>query len=284
MDPIINGTIFHCYNDTYVNCTSGCNYQDVFFCGYNFRSEYERYLRKNSSGKTKPARMVNFIYLLISILALCGSVLADVGSTSSFSVSSTDMENILLTVANPENGIEAMKIPGTDIVVSDVIITPTNSSSLSKRWGAVYSYTQYQLAQQGTWWSPWYPVSQVAENGLGYMMHLTLSYSWTYTWSISPGISIKFGVITANFGAQVSESISKTETWGCDIPAQSAGQIWYQKKVAWGDLQQQQCTWSTGMGTRCGAWSQYYRVNAPLNGIEDQHTGCSVGWGNVRLN
>lgn len=92
----------------------------------------------------------------------------------------------------------------------------------------------WQPAQSGTWWSPWYPVScchfcdkrpPSCSAGLGYR----------YTWSVTGGVTL------AALSASTSFTVTSSETWDSTFSCTRKGgdgpaQMWYQQHIYWADI------------------------------------------------
>ncbi|KAF8004061.1 hypothetical protein HF325_001509 [Metschnikowia pulcherrima] len=154
-------------------------------------------------------------------------------------------------------------------------------ANVTKRWDSSNaplgaSWTQYQTAQQGTWWSPWYPASCVHQNGYGDApIEVTVTQSTSYSASWSEGVSLSYGTeASANIGLTTikTNSVSEQETY--TVPAHDYGQVWQQQLMIWQDQQHQHChkyNYSKN-DIKCGAWSEYVRGNLPVK------NGQSFGW------
>nr|ATN38496.1 K62 killer preprotoxin [Saccharomyces paradoxus L-A virus M62 satellite] len=192
--------------------------------------------------------------------------------------------NTTATVLDPETGFVYYNL-------TSIPANSNNDTTLTKRYatwdydGFYHSWWQAQAAQQGYWWSPWYPISPCAKFGLSDQGgDIELSWSYTYTWSYDVSIGISWEVISASVDYSISQSLSYSGTLTCNVGAGSVGQAWYQQRVMWADMQKQYCRLNTSGKTVCDAWSQYYRVNAPTNGqtATDRIVGCSTGDANCR--
>lgn len=138
---------------------------------------------------------------------------------------------------------------------------------------------EYQIAQSGEWWLPWYRISGCTFTGYSDgPLDRTISWSYTYTWSITAG-PIGWGPISALIGASWSRSSSEGGSMTCTIPPRDVGLIWYQKKMKWGDAQYRDCWLQQGGGRPCQAWSEYQRFDAPMHEGQRNHKnmGCSTG-------
>ncbi|QLQ80703.1 hypothetical protein HG537_0E00560 [Torulaspora globosa] len=195
------------------------------------------------------------------------------------------------------NTSAVIKHEGTGFVYSDLKLLPTNQSSSSVTTlvprklveygydGWYQSWHQVQVAQQGDWWSPWYPISSCAEfgnsDGGG---SISVNWQYTYEWSITVGAGIDWGVASASIEFSISRSVSHGGELVCNANGGGVAQAWYQQHMRWADLQKQDCQRGQANKITCGSWSQYYRVNAPYSGegAGSRQIGCSTGWGNVR--
>lgn len=142
-------------------------------------------------------------------------------------------------------------------------------------------YRAYQIAQKGTWWSPWYPVSccYYCDRGNDLTCTASLAYAFSYTWSVGSSFTVPFSVITSAFSFGLSQTEQVTSTFSCQWKGGTGpAQMWYQQQLVWADVQYQECT-QTRFSTTCQARSEYNRVNAPIK--NSYHPGCSQGFGNV---
>lgn len=181
-----------------------------------------------------------------------------------------------------------IKHEGTGLVYSNLTLLPTNQSSpavttLVPRKLVEYGYDgwyqswhQVQVAQQGDWWSPWYPISSCGSG--------SLHWQYSYGWSITVGAGISWGVASASIDDTISQSVSYGGELVCNANRGGVAQAWYQQHMKWADLQKQDCERGQANKVSCGPWSQYYRVNAPYSGqgAGSRQLGCSTGWDNVR--
>lgn len=251
-------------------------------------------MRVYDHGGARPSVMKFLMLVMLWVSACCASSLAEAEfselaalinpDTGVITVANDDQLSLALTYAvETGNSSQVIVNPLTGIVTSNIY----SNETLAKRCHGctvpnrppIY-YTRYQMPQQGVWWSPWYPVSNCEYDYLGSGESFSMSYSWTYTYSVTVGLTANWGTISSSFTIGVAESWGQTSTTTCTIPAGSVGQMWYQQKVAWGDMQQQNCKEQSAEGTTCGSWSQNYRVNAPVP--NSYNLGCSTGSSNVR--
>lgn len=184
---------------------------------------------------------------------------------------------------------------GTGMIYSDLALIPADTSSartttvLQPRStvqydeGYYFTWRQVQTANQGDWWSEWYPVSPCVEVGQDEgVKGVNFTYQYNYDWSITPGSTISWDVAFASIDSSVSESVSYGGELTCNVKPGSVGQAWYQQHMQWADLQEQMCVRDAYDEVTCGEWSDYYRVNAPFSGPVDANLGCSTGWEHVR--
>lgn len=146
-----------------------------------------------------------------------------------------------------------------------------------------------QIAQRGNWFGPWQPVSGCQWQGLGSGGNINIDYEFspTASWDSGADISFVIGWFNARMGYQVSETFSRKEGHQCDVPAGSVGQIWWEQKYVWADMQKRTRVTMIGgcQGSHVGAWSKYYRVDLPIKKSDGNmitgNIGCSTGRENV---
>lgn len=161
----------------------------------------------------------------------------------------------------------------------------SNSSKIEKRCqimgSRISTVREWQIAQSGTWWSPWYPVlcCYYCDKGPSSCSY-SLGYSFTYGWSVTGSVTL------AQIQASASYTLTRLSTknsaftgnWNSGSrPAQK----WYQQQVYWADMQKRDRIFSPGC-TQVLPWSQYYRSNVPIK--NSYHAGCSVGFNNAKCN
>lgn len=80
-----------------------------------------------------------------------------------------------------------------------------NGSSVNKRCnptGNIVTYKEWQTAQSGTWWSPWYPRSCCFHCDKGPLScSAGLKFGFTYSWSASAGL--KYGKVKASTSLEI---------------------------------------------------------------------------------
>jgi len=268
---------------------------DYWDCG----RQYGQYYSTNLGVNLKPSlRNIVLVLSLLATTVLCTSqditnqlnAIDGVWHDSGTNLTYTDLPlyNFLQNVAPiaSENNLSIINTT-SEVILSDIVPVSNTSSKVNifKRdvVCTFYTWKQTQAAQKGEWWSPWYPVSCCIWDGKGDGADYTIDYEWSYSWSIDSGSSIGFKGISAAFP---SYSLSKTYTHKnsltCHIQG-DVGQVWYQQHMVWADMQEQTCCFQAGnRGIWCGAWSKYYRTNAPIKG--SYAVGCSVGKENTDCN
>ncbi|EDO15287.1 hypothetical protein Kpol_449p2 [Vanderwaltozyma polyspora DSM 70294] len=149
-----------------------------------------------------------------------------------------------------------------------------------------YFWDQLQTIHSGEWWSPWYPVSQCFDNSLsGDEAVINIGYGYYYGWSMERILFLNEKALSASTGYSVSRSISKSAELECHIPAGTDGQVWYQQRMMWADVQTQGCSKSGSGKTACGRWTAYNRINAPIKGeSSNSHFDCRTGDTNIDCN
>lgn len=283
---IDNGTeIYRCGANGYTGNVSDNIPPLAFYdCG-----RYEGRYEVRSSGVRLSVKSTLKIWLITAlVLALPLSVSAyDLIDTSGDGVSN------VLKVGPGNDHQDALKVAsqhGYDILnntdhtyIGNITADYNSTTSLNKRLCQQYTFTKYQLAQQGEWNSPWYQISGCTMTEYdpdGGQEQLQWQYS--YEWSIEAG-PIGWDPISGLIGASWSRSVSKSDTKICNVPGYTVGCIWYQTKIKWFDAQYQQCHHNGCTGkTSCDAWSRYYHGNAPhkydASDWKAINVGCSTGW------
>lgn len=128
----------------------------------------------------------------------------------------------------------------------------------------------WQAAQSGTWWSPWYPVSccHFCDKGPT-SCSAGLGYSYTYGWSLTGGVTL------AALSASTSFTLATSETWdstfsctwkGGDGPAQ----MWYQQQIYWADMQSRDRV----VGSNC----YYTNKLEPIPQVQRTHKRIKTYW------
>ena len=262
---------------------------------YTYRSPCEAtttdgcYVKKNQADGGLAALALRPFMLVLLMLAMFGIAVADVETVSPG-----------LLVADLSKGIDlitSMEDSGNVydtymLVLDDKVYGISNFSldsnlTLKKRWdggnaplGA--SWTQHQVAQQGHWWSDWYPASCVHQNEKGSTpINIELTQSMSYSASWNAGFDIGFGEkASLSIGYTTTRTNSKSEVRKYTVPAYDYGQVWQQQQMIWQDQQHQHChKYNYGShGIKCGAWSEYIRGNIPVK------NGHSFGWSTGKQN
>lgn len=193
------------------------------------------------------------------------------------------------TTTDPDTTDYILSIDDKIIGISNFTLDPTNDtpSGITKRRGDSPSiplgstWTEYQLIQQGTWWSQWYPASCVHPGGSG-IGFIPVTQSTSYSASWNDGFSFSFGAAAAsNMGYTVTQTNSVSQAVGRRIPAHSVGQAWQHQLVVWQDQIFRACEqkYIGPDGAVCDDWSGYVRGNLPVQ--NGQVFGWSVGAANV---
>lgn len=238
-----------------------------------------------SSGSSP--RKGGFLGFMVFLLMLVSTVLADTINGVPL-VNATSLgdaiDKISDTVISGASGDAfIVSVDGQLTGISNFTID--QPSNITKRWnggnaplGA--SWTQHQVAQHGTWWSPWYPASCVHQNGRSSEpMVVTFEQSTSYSASWNAGFDVNYGKsYSLSIGFTVTETNLVTNTVTDTVPPYSYGQMWQQQLMVWQDQQLQHChKYNYGKhGIKCGAWGPYIRGNLPVKNGES--FGWSTGW------
>ena len=242
------------------------------------------YVKKNAGARSHKtglsAGMWAFIVLLMSSFASVLAADLETSSVLKYDNMTSAIDSITDMVgADPSATLYTIQVDDQIIGISN--FTVEYPANITKRWDASNaplgaSWTQHQTAQQGTWWSTWYPASCVHQNGYGgepVLVQLTQSTSYSATWSA--GFSVNYGTeasLSIGYSTTETNTVSESETY--TVPAYSYGQVWQQQLMVWQDQQHQHChKYNYGKhGIKCGAWSAYVRGNLPVK------NGQSFGW------
>lgn len=157
-------------------------------------------------------------------------------------------------------------------------LVATNSTLQNGEDGCTV-YRQTQIAQHGTWWSPWYKVggcyyTDDIDEGADY----EIGYGYSYHWLIEAG-PISWKDISPMIGGQWRRLVYHSGQLTCHIPAHSSGSVWYQTQVMWGDAQFREIK-QCGESLEYSAWSKYYHFDIPSKFDLNSgavNLGCSVG-------
>ncbi|KAM9910282.1 hypothetical protein OXX69_004639 [Metschnikowia pulcherrima] len=245
------------------------------------------YVKKNAGSNHKPGFATKIWALVLVFMASAMSVLAD-DTPSGALLRFDNMTAAIDTITEMEMATDDDS-DDTDyyVLVDDEVFGISNftieypTTNVTKRWNAGNaplgaSWTQRQVAQQGTYWGGWYPASCVHQNGYGAApVVVTVTQSSTYSATWDAGFDLNFGTKgSLNIGYSVTKTFSKSEAVAYTVPAYSYGQVWQQQLVVWQDQQHQKChKYHYGKGgIKCGAWSGYVRGNMPVT------NGVSFGW------
>lgn len=276
---------FDCGNQTAVFTEfNDITMTNAYACGF----QLAKYQQSSSASASKSFSLKSLFLVLAMVIGLVSAIPIDALDTDGTSVG---VINITTPVSDQEFAdIVASAVADNSVIVDSVnnlYIVPdsvanNDSMALDKRVSGpgCTGITQYQAANSGFWWSPWYPVSccYYCDKGPSSCSN-AVSYAFGYTWSVTANSGITFGAVQASTSATLSKSYTSTSTFTCNWTGGSGpAQIWYQQKVYWADMQSQHCNLCGGLKF-CGAWSQYYRANAPVK--DSKNLGCSVGFGNT---
>lgn len=200
---------------------------------------------------------------------------------------SANLSEYILTYAGSDKALLDEK---TGYVLLNITQNYAGNDTMAKRDVKVYGYDgwyqtwhQMQTVNKGEWWSPWYPISQCVSNGLNDAeASISVNFAYTYTWSLEWGLNAGPDVVGASIGYSISDSVGWGGQFQCNIAPHTRGQIWYQQRVAWADIQKQDCRRENNGKVTCSPWSAFNRVNAPLKGADNVHLGCSSGEDNIQ--
>lgn len=254
---------------------------EAYSCG----KQQERY----RSGAVRSVKLRSaYIILLVAFFLQIVSCKADDNTNEMDELITIDtlaeLETVLSLAVKQKSSILVLD---TNTILSDLkFCNVTDNIGLAKRQTCrgvpTLSMTERQIANLGTWWSPWYPVSCCYYCDLGPTSCTNkLGYGFSYSWSITVGS----GMTLANINAMTSYSLERTYLVDLEFSCEWKGgdgpsQMWYQQQVFWADTQKRTCAYFSDGCKSCGSWSKYYRANAPIKGR--YNLGCSVGSNNVQ--
>lgn len=275
----------------------------AYECGQNLGQLVEYKAQHNAAATPNRPKRYGFL-LTVMFMVLFASVVNASTKTNDVTVVKLDDKSVIISDLyrnwKNNNGTRYIKDKDTTITIDldtyndisggDNELTLLRRDTWVPRGG---SWTQTQAAQSGEWWSPWYPVSgcyYCDKTSSSTTCSQALGYTYTYTWSIAQGAGIDFGSVKTTTTLTISESWAQSSTYTCSWGSGSGpAQVWYQQGMYWADMQKQQCQMYyrvsinhmgqimyTDGTTRCSAWSEYYRANAPI--ADKVNRGCSVGF------
>lgn len=159
------------------------------------------------------------------------------------------------------------------------------SSNLAERETAppvCTSWRQSWAAQTQTFWGAWTPASNCLWTGFD-PAGASYTIDWSNSVSISENAGLSWGAIASILSASIGITVTQTSSNGgaqtCFIPGNSVGQMWAQKKLAWGWFWTQNCQSCNGQKTCDAGWADG-GATAPF--ASNQHgqgfnLGCSTG-------
>lgn len=265
----------------------------IYACG-----KYEAQKSTNGSGAVNPGRvskLVTFVFLLFSfVCARENETLLELGIVKLSSVEYGDnvynctkkldlsydvvTELKRLNVSALNDQFEDRYLEFADVDVEEALDSMPDDESLEKRCtptGRVQSVTEWQTANSGTWWSPWYPISccHYCDYGPATCTN-SLSYSYTYSWSVSGGLD--WGAVKASTSFSITKSYTNAAAFQCQWNGGSGpAQIWYQQQVYYVNRQSRKKIFGQNGCMVVTPWSEYKHADAPIKGL--YHVGCSVG-------
>ncbi|OAL45756.1 hypothetical protein IQ07DRAFT_467897, partial [Pyrenochaeta sp. DS3sAY3a] len=148
-------------------------------------------------------------------------------------------------------------------------------------------YAETNVDRTGLWWDSWAAFSGCRYCGLnGDKCHESFAVTNTVTWTISANIDagiaeVALGTIKGNgalnFGYNWAKSVSKAETWTCDIQAGDRAQVWVQHQRGWADTATRYKRTQGGKVLGYSDWTFGHVDYALSDGPKTVQWGCSSG-------
>lgn len=171
------------------------------------------------------------------------------------------------------------------LVDTATIQTDADSKLQGRQTGCSNSYYDaYSI--DGTWanYGKWLPISNClytnlapAGGSLSFNWGFSMSYAQSFGWS-GPNI---VGSLAPAFSFSVTQSYSNSNTYSCNVPGRSVGQLWFQNLNGYGYVYKRTCHNAGACGVTCGARQGPNYSGAPGRGTK---FGCSTGASNVKCN
>lgn len=292
---------FACGPTTMVYTDLELNYSiatQLYACGKD-EQNYSKRSSANHDIKLSFANIITIILAFMSTLIFAASDDTALDSVETVSLAGVDgiVFNVTNNVAVDDDFILDLVNANALAIIDnfngkyyEVVSTNTTTDSLNgtnvnlaKRCtptgDRITTVTEWQSAQSGTWWSPWYPVSCCYYCDKGpTSCSIEVGYAFSYGWSVTGGVTLAQIQVTTSY--TLTRNYQRDSKFSCSWNGgKGPGQIWYQQQVYWADMQKRTRIFSPGCNVVL-PWSQYYRSNVP---IQDQyHVGCSVGDQNVQ--
>lgn len=235
-------------------------------------------LTQNYAAQSTSGMGMGIWTLLLLLITSATGVMADFSYNSTVlrfdNMTSTISAITEYTNTDPDTTDYILSIDYKLIGISNFTLDPTNDtpSGITKRRGGSSSiplgssWTEYQLMQQDTWWSQWYPASCAHPGGSGGgFIPVTQSTSYSASWN--DGFSFSFGAAAASdMGYTVTQTNSVSQAVGRGVPVHSVGQAWQHQLVVWKDQIFRSCEqkYIGPDGAVCDDWSGYVRGNLPV--------------------
>lgn len=143
-------------------------------------------------------------------------------------------------------------------------------------------YDSYSV--DGNWanWGNWLPISSCLQTGLSQAGGST-SFRWGYSMNFAESISWNpaslLGALSPSFTFQLTESYSNSNSYSCNVPGNSVGQLWFQNFNGYGYVYKTTCHNAGACGIYCGGRQGPNYSGAPGNYATQ--FGCSNGWSHV---
>lgn len=169
------------------------------------------------------------------------------------------------------------------MIVDTSTIHTKGNNELEARQGCPNTYYDaYSI--DGSWsnWGNWLPVSNClytsrdhSGGSLGFTWGFQISYAQSFGWS-GPEI-IK--TLSPSFSFSITETYFNSNTYSCNVPGNSVGQVWFQNLNGYGYVYKQSCHNAGACGVSCGGRQGPNYTGAP--GRAATNFGCSTGRRNV---
>ncbi|KAJ2983534.1 hypothetical protein NQ176_g620 [Zarea fungicola] len=171
------------------------------------------------------------------------------------------------------------------LLVDTASIQTEANSKLQARQGCPNTYYDaYSI--DGTWsnYGNWLPISNCLYTNLapsGGSLSFTWGYTMSYAESMGWGGPSIISSLSPAFSFSISQSYSNSNTYSCNVPGNSVGQLWFQNLNGYGYVYKQTCHNAGACGVTCGSNQGPNYSGAPGTGTQ---FGCSNGASNVNCN
>ncbi|KAJ2978000.1 hypothetical protein NQ176_g4060 [Zarea fungicola] len=168
------------------------------------------------------------------------------------------------------------------IVDTSTVKTDGENKLHSRQFCPTTSYSSYSFDGAWSQWGNWLPISNCLYTGLspsGGSVSFTYGYSLSFAQSFGWDGS-KIVAVFPSFSFSITQAYSNSNTYGCNVPGNSVGQVWFQNLNGYGYAYKTDCVNHGACGVVCGGRQGPNYVGAPGNRVSQ--FGCSTGYSNVR--